>query len=235
MVVFCDVGQGDGVLIIKNDFQMIIDAGREDGRMRECVSKYMPFWDKEIEVAIISHWDGDHSGGLAKLMEVYRIDSVYSGIAPPEGFEQINYSGNLDEADVLRYENINFEVELPKENMKWLGTDSNEMSVVGFLKYGTYNFMFTGDTTGDEERYLVWRGLLDKSGDRRILKVSHHGSASATSEELIKAWEPTEAVVSVGKNNYGHPNAEVMERLEKMGAKILRTDVLGDVVYQIKN
>ena len=223
-VVFCNVGQGDGILITQNNFQMVIDSGPDNRAMLGCLEKYLPFWDKEIEAAIMTHWDTDHSGGLKSLMDNYKIDKLYSSGPPTEVNVQKIYTSNLAINDIVRYGEINFEILNPDED--W-GND-NDNSIVGILSYRDNKILLMGDVTAGVEQKLVWRDYLSKVD---ILKVSHHGSAAATSEELLAAVRPAEAVISVGKNNFGHPTKVVLDRLTVEGVKIRRTDVEGDVSY----
>ena len=235
-VVFCDVGQGDGAIVIDGDFQMLIDTGSENGKMNECLSRHLPFWDKEIEMVIISHWDADHSGGLARLQNYYKIDKIISGYKPSEINEQINYSGNIAENDIIRAGDIEFEVKWPEINSESEINDDNKKSIMGILNYGTKKILFTGDVTTEIEQKLVWRGVLrpeDLGYGTLILKVSHHGSSEGTSEELLETVKPQMAIISVGaKNKFGHPTKEVLERLKKYGVLIKRTDQEGDIVVE---
>jgi len=224
-VVFCNVGQGDGILITQNDFQMVVDSGPDNRMMLSCLEKNMPFWDKEIEVVIMTHWDIDHSGGLKSLMENYKIDNLYSSSIPNDTDEQKIYTGDLAINDVIKYSGIAFEVLNPDED--W-GND-NDNSVVGILSYMDKRILLTGDASAQVEQKLVWRGRLDEKID--VLKVSHHGSAEGTSEELLAAVRPTEAVISVGKNSFGHPTKVVLDRLMAAGVKIRRTDKEGSIIY----
>ena len=224
-VVFCNVGQGDGILITQNSFQMVIDSGPDNRAMLGCLEKYLPFWDKEIEAAIMTHWDTDHSGGLKSLMDNYKIDKLYSSGPPTEVNVQKIYTSNLARNDIVRYGEINFEILNPDED--W-GND-NDNSIVGILSVTGHIILLTGDASAQVEQKLVWRGRLAEKMD--ILKVSHHGSAEGTSEELLKAIQPTEAVISAGKNSFGHPTKEVLDRLSAAGVKIRRTDKEGDIIY----
>lgn len=230
-VVFCNVGQGDGILISQNDFQMVVDSGPDNKMMLGCLEKNMPFWDKEIEVAVMSHWDRDHSGGLKSLMENYQIDKLYSSLNPSDLNVQKIYTDNLAINDVIKYGAIEFEILNPDED--W-GND-NDNSIVGILDVMGKKILLTGDATAQVEQKLVWRGLLRPAeqgfGSLNILKVSHHGSAEGTSEELLTAIRPAEAVISVGKNSFGHPTKVVLDRLTAAGVEIRRTDKEGDIIY----
>jgi competence protein ComEC len=204
---------------------MVVDTGADNRAMLGCLGKFMPFWDKKIEVVVITHWDTDHSGGLKSLMDGYQVEKLYSGTYPSEPSVQKIYTTNLAINDVLRYGEMTFEVLNPDEG--W-GND-NDNSVVGIWSYRGYKILLTGDATGQVEQKLVWRGRLKEKVD--ILKVAHHGSAEATSAELVAAINPSEAVVSVGKNSFGHPTKLVLDRLSLAGVKIRRTDKEGDIIY----
>lgn len=223
-VIFCEVGQGDGILITKSNFQMLIDTGSDNRKVLGCLEKWAPVGDKEIEVVLITHWDKDHSGGLRGLIDNYKIDSLYSGVAPKEENEQKFYTGSLVKNDIFKFGLMKFEVLNPDRD--W-GND-NDNSVVGILSYKDCDFLLTGDASAQVEQKLVWRNELRQT---RVLKISHHGSAGATSEELLKKVHPEEAVISVGKNSFGHPSGEVMERLRSEGVKVRRTDQEGDIMY----
>jgi len=129
-VVFCDVGQGDGAIIIKNNFQMMIDAGPKNTKMAECLSRYVPFWDKEIEVFIASHGDADHIGGLENIKKSYKIEREFNNL-------------NLEIGEIIRYGVIDFEI-----------LSNSEQSIMGILKYGGKKYLFTGDASVESE-YVV--------------------------------------------------------------------------------
>jgi competence protein ComEC len=224
-VIFCNVGQGDGILVAQNNFQMVIDAGGDNKLMLGCLERNMPFWDKEIELAIMTHWDTDHSGGLNSLIDNYKVDKLYGPSKPVDQNVQKFYTGNLAINDVIRYKEIEFDILGPGED--W-GND-NDNSVVGILNVTGHRILLTGDASAQVEQKMVWRGILQ--GRVEVLKVSHHGSAEGTSEELLNAVKPAEAVISVGKNSFGHPTKVVLDRLTAAGVKIRRTDLEGDIIY----
>lgn len=223
-VIFCDVGQGDGMLLIRNNFQMLVDTGPNNKKILGCLEKYVPFWDKEIDVVVISHWDKDHSGGLKDVMKNYKIDKIYSSNEKQGQVEQNVYSEKLIENDVVGIGMIRYEV----LNSGGDGVESNMGSLVGILNYKGTKVLTTGDAPKEVEDRLIWQRILQGGID--ILKVSHHGSNTATSEELLDVIKPNLAVISVGKNGYGHPTKEVLDRLEKRGIEIRRTDEKGNVV-----
>ncbi len=111
--------------------------------------------------------------------------------------------------------------------------DTNLASVVAKLTVGDSRFLFTGDFPTLQDSSLLGSG---EDVSANFLKVAHHGSKYATSNEFLEKVKPTEAIISVGKNNsYGHPSPEVLQRLLQHKVKILRTDESGDVEYECQN
>jgi len=116
------------------------------------------------------------------------------------------------------------------------------------LNYGDFKASFTGDIGEEEEGEIVKRlqvkrlERLERSEKIDVLKVAHHGSKYSSSLDFLKTVRPTLAVIEVGKNSYGHPTAEALERLREVGAAVMRTDQDGDVVvttngdkWEVKN
>lgn len=215
-VVFCDVGQGDGAVVILGSFQLLVDTGAYEDKMVKCLSDHMPFWDRKIEVVTLSHGDNDHVGAMLALQKRYQIGKVIS-VAKTN--------------DTIRYSNLRFDILKGSEtntiSVMQGGSLSNETSVVIKMVYGNLSVLFTGDMDSANELALVESGLLEKVD---VLKVAHHGSKYSSSLDFLRVVSPKVAVVSVGsKNTYGHPNGDVLIRLESVGAKIMRTDRMGTV------
>ena len=226
-IIFCDVGQGDGAIVIKSNFQMLIDVGGDNQKMLGCLSRHLPFWDKKIEAVVISHWDSDHSGGLVGIYRYYKIEKLFANQLSPTTNEQKFYPEIVGENDVIRYGGIDFEI----LNNVVDGMESNENSLVGLLRYKDNKILMMGDVTMEVEQKIVWQGVLRGCCVAiDVLKVSHHGSDRATSNELLDEVDPQMAIISVGKDNkFGHPTKVVIKRLEERGIKIKRTDNMGDV------
>lgn len=211
-VIFCDVGQGDATLVTYKNWQMLIDTGPNNKRVLTCLEKNVPFWDKKIEVVMITHGDNDHSGGLTDVSKFYQI-------------EQIIDSKKVSQFDLIKTNWMEFEVVNSGPN------DNNEGSIAGILSYENIKIFLSGDITTEVEQRLVWQTVLRQdSGAVNILKVSHHGSKNGTSEELLEVLKPKIAIISVGaKNKFGHPTKEVLNRLKEKGIKIWRTDLDGEI------
>ena len=215
-VVFCDVGQGDGALIVLGSFQALVDTGPSEEKLFICLGKAMPFWDRQIDLVFLSHGDKDHIGALGGLEKRYKIGKIID--KPKSG-------------DVLRYGNLVFDVlkgsEVVVDRVMDGGSASNEQSVVMEMFYDNFSVMFTGDIDISSELAMIESGVLRSA---QVLKVSHHGSKYGSSTEFLKVVKPSLAVISVGEGNtYGHPNGDTLIRLEQVGAKILRTDKVGTV------
>jgi beta-lactamase superfamily II metal-dependent hydrolase len=104
-------------------------------------------------------------------------------------------------------------------------SDSNDRSIVAELTYSDHSFLFMGDLSKKSEKRIRTSGTVD------VLKVGHHGSKTSTGDEFLGSIRPRDAVISVGKNSYGHPSARVMESLGRIGANVLRTDKAGSILY----
>lgn len=210
-VSFIDVGQGDAILIQGGGKTVMLDSGGISSFDLAETSLY-PFLLKrrvrKIDAFIASHGDFDHIGALDSLKKKVEIRRV---IEDASEFP-------LD-IGPMHFENLNI----------YQGSDENESSLVITLKLIGKHFVFTGDAGVEtEEKILKDHPKIDCD----ILKVGHHGSKSSTSESWLDALTPKVAVISCGVNNkYGHPNKEVLDRLESRGIKIRRTDLEGSISY----
>ena len=242
-VTFFDVGQGDAIFIETPERQQILIDGGPNGQViLEKLGKGMPFWDRTIDLIVLSHPERDHLAGLLEVLKRYKVESIlWTGVVrdtaeftewqeliKEEGAEifiakfgeKISFLGKLkflNELDIL----YPFESAEGKE-MK----DSNNTSIIARLVFGETAFLFTGDASQSVERQLS--RFAGQQLDSDVLKVAHHGSKTSTAPEFVEAVSPEIAVISVGKDNkYGHPHQEVLDNLK--GVKILRTDLDGDI------
>lgn len=241
-VIFLDVKQGDAILISQGKNQILIDGGKDGRLLLEKLGKYIPFWDRNIEMIVATHPDQDHIGGLIDILNSYHVDLILKTNAKSESetykkFEEeiIKEKSQKIEAkkDVtikLSY-NTTADVLFPINSLAdAIDGVSNENSVVIKLTYGTNKFLFTGDLPNMQETKIINSG---KDLTAQVLKVSHHGSKYATENDFLGIVKPADAIISVGKNNqYGHPNQEVLDRLLQHKIKIFRTDEMGDIVYK---
>lgn len=249
-LIFCDVGQGDASLIVKGNFQMLIDTGPKNGGVIACLGKHLPFWDRTVEVVVGTHLQADHFGEIGSILEHYRVGEIVLSSEPPVGgtmkaiYDRIKSDGiKIDTAqkgDQIRYGDLYFDVLWPARNAahsvaggpgEVLGktTDPNEKALVLRLSYPGLSALFTSDIGVEQELALLTEGVL---GPVDILKVAHHGSKYSSSLPFDEKVSPRWAVVSVGsKNTYGHPAAEILKRFDAVGAQIWRTDRQGEVEF----
>ncbi len=237
-VNFFDVGQGDSVFIETPKNQQILIDGGPDSQVLARLAKEMPFWDRTIDLVILTHPEKDHMVGLLEVLKRYKVENIlWTGIIrdTPE-FEQwqreiSEEGGNIKIAQagqkVIASKAI-LEILNPLENMAGQELkDSNETSIVSRMSFGENSFLFTGDIYKSDEVKLLGEGINLESD---ILKISHHGSKTSTSKEFVEKVSPETAVISVGKDNsYGHPTQEVLDILKSYGIRILRTDQQGNI------
>ncbi len=234
-VVFCDVGEGDGIFILTpSGRRVLIDGGPSPSRFLDCVGRRVPFWDRTMDLAILTHPDADHLTGLVAVVESYRVKAVMESGLEGDSPAWKRWRELVEDQKIKLYharrgvsvrfsDGVLLQVIHP-EDIASCPSD-NACSVVAKLSYGKASFLFTGDIDAETESELIGSGLELSSS---VLKVSHHGAKNATSGAFLEAVEPMVAVISVGKDNpFGHPAKAVLERLR--GVKVFRTDSDGTV------
>jgi len=243
-VNFFDVGQGDSAFIETPAHQQIIIDGGPSSVILEKLAKEMPFWDRNIDLMILSHPDYDHLAGLLEVLKKYKVENIlWTGIvADNDTFKEWQRLIGEEDANVkiakageiIKFLNVNnennkyIEVFYPFESIEGeKPKNTNNSSIVLKLVFGSVSFLFPGDIYNDVEKELI-----EKRSDIRadVLKIAHHGSKTSSSEEFIKEVSPEVAVISVGKDNkYGHPHQQVLDTLAKYDITALRTDKDGDI------
>lgn len=238
-VVFCDVGQGDAILIYRKSTQMLVDGG-PNNKVLGCLARHVPFYDRRIEMVIVTHPQADHMNGIIDVIKRYNVMQFISSPVGNDtaGFKELQRQitshklqvTNIYGGDEIKMGRMKFNVVWPEKS--WvLGantekTDLNEFGISGRLTYGDFDVMFTADVDQKTEPEEIATGLLRQV---EVLKVPHHGSKTGMSQEWLRIISPELAVISVGKNNYGHPTKEALELLSSSGARVLRTDKDGEV------
>ena len=233
-VHFLDVGQGDATLIRCGEAAMLIDAGNNS--WGDDVRDYLEYQGiGDLDYVIGTHPDADHIGGLDVVMEAFDCGTV---IMPDYEKDTQTYT---DVTDVM--EEKGYELTLPQVGMVYelgeaaftivapngeYGDNANDYSVGILLEHGENRFLLTGDAEEDSEADMLDNGI-DLSAD--VLKAAHHGSRTANTEAFLERVNPEYVVISCGEgNSYGHPHAEVLNRLREMGIGVFRTDEEGTVV-----
>ncbi len=223
---FVDVGQGDGVFIeTPGGVQVVVDGGADPLRMTQFLAERMRFNDTQIDLVVATHAHSDHVGGLAQILARYEVVGIverriaYDSAPYAEWRRAVDGEGaaliEAHQSQAIALDNdILLEVLWPPQTLlSGSQSDVDNASVVLRLVYGDVSVLLTGDIYGDAERALLASGV---SLDSDALKVAHHGSSGGTTEAFLRAASPSAAVISVGADNrFGHPDAEVMERLER--------------------
>ena len=238
-IVFLDVGQGDATLIRVGDFSMLIDGGGTprgdfDVGARTVLPALRSLGVHDIDVMVATHADADHVEGLASVLRGMPVGELWIGRRVPDNAVLEDVLGAARErsvpvrevrrGDALRVNGAVFTVLWPS-GAPW-GRADNEDSVAVHLQVKSFSAAFLGDLpVGTEARLDV--GRLD------VLKVAHHGSRFSTGDELLQETRPRDAVVSVGRNTYGHPSADVLARLRAHGVRVWRTDESGAIRWPL--
>lgn len=236
-LIACDVGEGDAFLATYGNIQVLTDGG-PNSRVLDCLAKYLPFWDRKIELVILTHPDKDHSAGLIEVFRRYQVDNfLYNGQVSGSqiyGVLEKEVGGKGVRKQVaaqgtkVRVGKIYLDILHPAGGEQ--AGEDNAYSIVSLLSFGNFKALLTGDMTSEVSDSLAVSQLA-LSANRRVqyLKVPHHGSKNGLTENLLSATQPKVAVISVGKNSYGHPHEETLKILRNYDIKILRTDEVGDV------
>ena len=237
-VIFFDVGQGDSIFIeTPQKHQVLIDGGPSENIILEKLGKQMPFWDKTIDLIVLTHSDFDHLNGLLGVLEKYKVGHVlWTGVGQ-DTTASARWDSDLSKEKtgiVLARQGVNIKVGQANLNVLYpfvlpQGQESsNDLSIISRLSFNNFSFLFLGDISYKVEKKILENGVDIKAD---VLKVAHHGSKDSTSQSFIAAISPKAAVISCGKDNkYGHPHQGPLSVLENFGIKILRTDQLGDIV-----
>ncbi|MDD5032332.1 MAG: ComEC/Rec2 family competence protein [Patescibacteria group bacterium] len=239
-VDFLDVGQGDAILIKSPFGQNILVDGGPDSKVIEELGKNLPFWDKRIDLMVLTHPHDDHATGLIEVMKRYSVKKIlYTGIvhsAPNylEWLEEIRERKIplviIDRPQKITLgDNCYLELIYPTKSFLARETDNlNNSSIVAKLVYEETKFLLIGDAETEVEKELLVSGT-DLSS--QVLKTGHHGSDTSSGEEFLEAVSPEFAIIAVGKDNdFGHPSLRILKRLERTGTEILRTDLDGTIV-----
>ncbi len=248
-VSFLDVGQGDAILIQRGSQQVLVDGGPSPQAINLALGQEMPFWDRTIDLVVLTHPHADHLTGLVAVLNRYRVKQViYSDLEYDsplyaewrdiyDEWLDIIEEKNIGQIPVWAGQQINLgevviEVLNPGESLLTdTESDINNNSVVTRLSMGKVSFLLTADIQNEAELELITRraGL-----NSTVLKVAHHGSATSTTAGFLAVVNPRLAVISVGEDNsFGHPSREVVVRLEQKlrEENIYRTDEHGTIEF----
>ncbi|MEK7576626.1 MAG: ComEC/Rec2 family competence protein [Patescibacteria group bacterium] len=236
-----DVGQGDAIFIeTPSGNQMLIDGGYGRKVLSE-LSAVIPAYDKSIDIILSTHTDIDHLGGLVEVLKSYNVGTAIDNSFVAQTDIYKNWEDSLSKNyipektvragdRIMLDEGVEFDVFGPtSEDFEPMPKVANEVMIVGCLRYGNNSFLLMGDIERSDEIRLA-QSSVGFTND--VLKVAHHGSKYASTDLFLKKVHPKYAVISVGATNrYGHPTSEVLDRLNKINAQILRTDQQGRITF----
>jgi len=237
LIHYIDVGQGDSILIQIHGKNMLIDAGTTEST-KDLINYLKKQKISKFDYIIETHPHEDHIGAMSKIIDKFKTDKFYAPkiIANTKAFDnmvaslqkkslkiRIAKAGlNLDLGN-----DIKCEILAPNSDAY---TDINNYSAVIKLVFGNTTFIFEGDAEKLSEDEMINKGY-DLACD--VLKVGHHGSRTATSEEFLSQTHPKIAIISCGLNNdYGHPHKPTLSKLNAINSKIYRTDKDGTILLE---
>ncbi|MCL5961685.1 MAG: DNA internalization-related competence protein ComEC/Rec2 [Chloroflexi bacterium] len=238
VVSFLDVGQGDAILMqTASGRRVLVDGGPSPSAISNLLGRRLPFWDRSIDLVVLTHANEDHLAGLTEVIERQDVKLVLEPAVPSTSASYLRWLESIRRRNVKAIAaRAGQEIPLDEESRLLVlnpqsefetgdKVDLNENSVVLKLVVGNVSVLLTGDA-GKEAQ-----GRMLSSGQdlwATILKVPHHGAAGSLDAGFLDAVRPAVAVISVGASNrFGHPGAETLSRLE--GIKVYRTDIDGTV------
>ncbi len=233
-ITFLDVGEGDAILVTADGESMLVDGG-----VPECSDLiYAVLRDRGLDhlrYIVCTHPHADHVGGLSGALRFASVDEAFCCTSEYDSRSFGSFLAALKKQEVeLEIPQAGRELKLGAATITVIGPlshyeDLNDESLVLRIDYGGTSVLLTGDAG-----YQAETDMMDSDFPLRadILKVGHHGSGSSSYYYFLDAVEPQFAVISVGKDNEnGHPSENVLEKLEKLGAQVFRTDTDGDITF----
>jgi competence protein ComEC len=238
-VYFLDVGQGDAILILAPDGrQILVDGGPSPTALLNELGAVLPFWDRSLDLVVLTHPDSDHITGLIPLLDRYRVgrvlDTRQTDAAPlAAAWRERLARGDIERTIAQRGARIPVgQAVLTVLNpgptpLTGTASDDNNNAIVLRVDYGQTSLLLTGDAETEAEAEMLKAGLPLKAD---LLKAGHHGSKGSTSAPFLAAVAPRVAVIQVGaENSFGHPHPDVLKRLAAAGIEVFRTDQHGRI------
>ncbi|OGY28236.1 MAG: hypothetical protein A3F33_02285 [Candidatus Woykebacteria bacterium RIFCSPHIGHO2_12_FULL_43_10] len=234
-----DVGQGDSILITSPSGKRILVDGGTNNKIVSLLGKELPFFERKIDMVVLTHPHEDHLFGLIEVLKRYEVGQVWMEkvLHTTDIYlswlnlmrEKTTVVGAPKPGDEISFDDgLKIKVLWPPEKVLE-DEDLNKTSIVLLLEYKNFKALLPGDAGEESQPYTfpsVW-GPTDKLS---VLKVPHHGSKTGLSQDFLGLIKPEISIISVGaKNKYGHPAGEIIEKLESSGSKVFRTDKSGSV------
>ena len=243
-VMFADVGQGDmTVITTPGGHRIVVDGGPDGARAAQVLGRGLPFWERTIDLIVLSHPHSDHVAGLNELLRRYEVRNVverrqrYQSPGYTSWLKLIDSEGArvIEATPGMRLafsDGVSIQVLGPPEPLlSGTASDVDNASVILRVVYGSVSFLLTGDLFVQGEAWLTASGQQLESD---VLKVPHHGSRSSSTLDLLRAVSPSAAVISAGRENrFGHPHQVVVDRLRTVvsGSGLFVTSANGSVTF----
>ncbi len=236
---FLDVGQGDCTIILCDGEAMVIDGGPRStsGFVYRYIRKTLKL--KHVDYIISTHPHLDHVAGLSAVLNAVPVDLILTPVLEwdSEAFSDMkSYAQKQGTPIVVPEEGDTLQLGGATVTILHCWPEAinqgrtNDASIVVRIDYRETSFLITGDAE-DWSEYMMIDSGMNLAAD--VLRIGHHGSRTSSTFEFLKAVEPQIAIISVGKDNgYGHPHTEVLEKLEKIGSRVLRTDENGTIILE---
>ncbi|MBN1375697.1 MAG: DNA internalization-related competence protein ComEC/Rec2 [Dehalococcoidia bacterium] len=239
-----DVGQGESILIRTPQGQnILLDTGPDPAAACTSLGNKLPFWDRNIDMVILTQLQADHITGTFEILRRYHVNRVAvspcnTGSSLSHEMDKAIETAGVNKITLCEGQEIDLGSDIrlavlspPSSLLNGTEDDINNNSIVLKLVWHEVSFLLTADIGIEAERYLI-----DKRADLQsdVLKIGHHGSSGSTCDEFLSIVNPAAAVISCGAvNRFGHPSYEVMDRLkERIGSgNIFVTATQGSVEF----
>lgn len=235
---FLDVGQGDAVLITSPEGKSILyDGGRSEARLQALLTRYQV---RSLDLVAASHADADHITGLIPAVKLFKpkffLNNGLAGTTQTwnklvTAAQQAGTQGLVAKDQVINLGSVKLTVLPPPPGMP---NEQNLHSVGLLVQYGKFKALMTGDSETAETQAWLKKYPASVLGPVDVYKSIHHGARNGDNPAWLAAVRPSNVVIGVGPNNYGHPTAEALALYKKAGAAIYRTDLNGTVTVTVK-
>ena len=226
------MGQGQSVVVTSQKSRALIDCGGTKRPGDTAATYLQSIGSGYVDLLVLTHFHEDHAGGVPELLDRVKVGAIaVPDVDPDSPLRQEIEAQAAEQGIPIHYVTETCQVALGQAQLTLYapvgsGGESNEQCVSVLCAKGTWEALLTGDMPGEEEVRLANR---EKLPDIECLIAGHHGSKYSTSEALLQVTQPDLAMISVGRNTYGHPAPETLARLEAAGAAIYRTDRHGSI------